>query len=115
MSASYLELSYGQVALAALLILVNAALSMALGLGLGRRLLLAAARTTVQLLLIGLVLQWVFALDNVYVVLGLMAVMVLIAGHDQVAADVCSKITDYTGFKIYGGAHCSPLLPLPTS
>jgi putative ABC transport system permease protein len=78
--ASYLKLEYWQVALATLLILVNGALSFALELGLGRRLLIAAGRTTVQLLLIGLVLQKVFALNHWGPVLGLGLIMVLIAG-----------------------------------
>jgi len=77
---SYLELSYWQVALATLLILFNGALSLVLKLGLGRRLLIAASRTTVQLLLVGLVLQKVFALRHWAPVLGLGLAMVLIAG-----------------------------------
>ena len=84
MSASYLELSYGQVALAALLILINGAISVALRLGLHRKLALAAVRTVVQLLLVGLVLQWVFALRRWYLVLALMLVMALIAGISAV-------------------------------
>jgi len=82
--ATYLELAYWQVGLATLLILVNGALSYALELGLGKRLLIAAARTTVQLLLIGLVLQKIFALDHWAPVLGLGLIMVLIAGFAAV-------------------------------
>jgi putative ABC transport system permease protein len=78
--ASYLELTYWQVALATLLILVNGVLSFALELGLGKRLLIAAARTTIQLLLIGLVLQKIFELDHWAPVLCLALVMALIAG-----------------------------------
>jgi putative ABC transport system permease protein len=80
MDTSYLELSYGQVALAAALILVNVAISATLRLGLGRSLLVASVRTVVQLLLIGLVLQWVFHVERWYVVLGLLAVMTAVAG-----------------------------------
>ena len=80
MNKPYLELSYLQVGLAALLILINGALSVLLKLGLERRLLLAAVCTVVQLLLIGLVLEWVFRVDRWYVVLALMLVMTLIAG-----------------------------------
>jgi putative ABC transport system permease protein len=80
MNKPYLELSYLQVGLAALLVLINGAVSLLLGLGLGRRLLLAAACTVAQLLLIGLVLEWVFHLDRWYVVLALMLVMTLVAG-----------------------------------
>jgi putative ABC transport system permease protein len=63
-----------------LLILINGAISVMLGLGLERRLLLAAACTVVQLLLVGLVLEWVFGLDYWYVVLGVMLVMTVLGG-----------------------------------
>jgi putative ABC transport system permease protein len=76
----YLELSYLQVGIAALLILINGALSVLLKLGLGRRLLLAAVCTVVQLLLIGYVLEWVFRVDRWYVVLAWMLAMTLVAG-----------------------------------
>ena len=79
-SAGYIELTSLQVAAAALLILVNGAISLALKLGLERRLLVAAARTVVQLLLVGLVLQWVFSVSTWYLVLALMLVMALVAG-----------------------------------
>lgn len=80
MTASYLDLSYLQVGIATLLILINGAVSFALKLDLERRLLVAAVRTVVQLLLVGLVLDWVFGLSRWYAVAGLMLVMALIAG-----------------------------------
>lgn len=80
MTPSYIDLSAGQVALAALLILVNASVSLALRLGLERRLLVAAVRTVLQLTLIGLVLDWVFAVDRWPLVVALATVMALIAG-----------------------------------
>jgi len=76
----YLELTYLQVGFAALLILINGAISVLLKLGLERRLLLAAACTVVQLLLIGLVLEWVFRVGRWYVVLAMMTAMTLVAG-----------------------------------
>jgi putative ABC transport system permease protein len=80
MGPGYLDLSYDQVAFAALLVLVNGSVSALLGLGLGRRLFLAAACTVVQLLLVGLVLEWVFRVDRWFVVLGVMLVMTAVAG-----------------------------------
>jgi putative ABC transport system permease protein len=77
---SYLELSYFQVVLAALLILVNGLISLLLRLGLGRQLIIAAARAMVQLLLVGLVLKWVFAARTWYTVVALMAVITAVAG-----------------------------------
>ena len=80
MSASYLELSNLQVGLATLLILINGVISVALRLGLHRKLAIAALRTVVQLLLVGLVLHWVFALNKWYFIFGLMLMMALVAG-----------------------------------
>ncbi|KMY85584.1 YbbM seven transmembrane helix protein [Candidatus Paraburkholderia calva] len=76
----YQPLSPFDLALAAMLVVVNGALSVALNLGLERKLLIAAVRTVVQLLLIGYVLGWVFGFARWYVVLPLMALMTVIAG-----------------------------------
>ncbi len=84
MNRTYLELSYTQVGLAALLILINGAISLLLSLGLERRLLVAAACTVAQLLLVGFVLDWVFRLDRWYVVVAMMAVMTLVAANAAV-------------------------------
>ncbi len=80
MPTSPIELDYWDVALASLLILVNAGLSLSLRLGMERTLLIASVRTVVQLLLIGLILEWVFGLEHWYAVAGVMLVMTLIAG-----------------------------------
>jgi putative ABC transport system permease protein len=74
------NLSLWDVAIAALLIVVNGAVSVALKLDLERKLAWAAVRTVVQLLAIGYVLGWVFQFDRWFVVLPLMAAMTLIAG-----------------------------------
>jgi putative ABC transport system permease protein len=76
----YVELTYGQVALAAVLIVVNGALSVALRLRMERLLLVASLRTVIQLLLVGLVLEWVFRMDHWSVAMGLACLMTLIAG-----------------------------------
>jgi len=81
MNGQDLSLSAWQVGIAAALILVNGALSVGLGLGLERRLAWAAVRTVAQLLAVGFVLEWVFAHAYWPVVLGIVAVMTLIAGH----------------------------------
>lgn len=78
--AEYLELTFGQVAMAAGLILVNGIISIYLRLNLELSLLVASLRTIIQLLLIGLVLKWVFGQENVSVVLLLAFVMTIIAG-----------------------------------
>ena len=84
MEAGYIRLGYGEVALAAALILINGALSLALGLGLERRLLVASARTVVQLLLIGYLLKFIFGLRHPLWVLLLGLVMAALAGQAAV-------------------------------
>ncbi len=80
MQAQYIQLSYWQVGLATALILVSGAISFVLRLGLQGQLLLASIRTVVQLLLIGLVLQYIFALEDWPLVVVLLLTMTLIAG-----------------------------------
>jgi putative ABC transport system permease protein len=79
MQDGYVQLGFWQVALAAGLILINAGISLALKLGLGRRLLVAAFRTVVQLLLVGLVLEWIFAVGQWYAVLAMVMFMTAVA------------------------------------
>jgi len=64
---NYQNLTALDMAIAAALILINGALSLALRLGLERQLLWAAVRTVVQLLAIGYLLGWVFAFAYWYV------------------------------------------------
>ncbi len=72
-------------ALAGLLLVINAALSLALQLGLARQLIVAAARMIVQLMLVGLVLTTLFALTSpLWTGLAALA-MVLFAGREIMA------------------------------
>lgn len=80
MNSTYLDLTYAQVGLSALLVAVNGAISVALRLGLERRLLVASLRMVVQLLLVGLVLKWIFTVSRWYVVVLLGLAMALVAG-----------------------------------
>ena len=75
-----IPLDFWQLGIAASLILASGVISLLLQLGLERRLMVAAVRTVVQLLLIGYVLQIIFDVDQWYIVMVLMAVMTLIAG-----------------------------------
>jgi len=78
MSDTYINLSWSQVAWASALVVVNAFISVLIRLGLERRLVLAALRMVVQLILIGAVLKWVFSLRQWYAVVPLMIAMSLI-------------------------------------
>ncbi|MGA2031698.1 MAG: iron export ABC transporter permease subunit FetB [Thermoguttaceae bacterium] len=81
MQPEYIALSYWQLVIATSLIFVCGVISLLLELKLEWRLALAAVRTVVQLLLIGLVLEWIFAPGRAwYTVLALMVTMTLIAG-----------------------------------
>ena len=66
------------------LILLNGGVSLALHLGLGRRLILASVRAAAQLALLGFVLHWIFALERWPLVLGLMLAMASLAGFEAV-------------------------------
>jgi len=72
-------------ALAAGLVLLLAGLSWWLRLAIGRRMLIAAARSTVQLLLLGLVLKALFNTANPWLVGGLTLVMLGVAGYEVMA------------------------------
>lgn len=71
--------------LAAAMILLLAALSWRLHLGIGNQVLIAAARSTVQLLLLGLVLKALFSTSNPWLVALLALVMLAVAGYEVMA------------------------------
>ena len=75
-----MDLSYTQLGIASLLILLNGFISVFLRLGLAQRLVVSALRMVVQLFLVGLLLRSVFALKQWYAVLPVMLAMSLIAG-----------------------------------
>ncbi|MFV1959101.1 MAG: iron export ABC transporter permease subunit FetB [Planctomycetota bacterium] len=79
-----IHLSGWQLLAAAALILVNAAISLALSLGLGQRLLLASLRSVVQLTILGGVLVWVFSREGPWAVIVMMCVMGIVAGYEAV-------------------------------
>ena len=78
------DISFVQLALASLLLLVAIGLSVGLRLGLTKGLAVAATRMVVQLLLVGLVLEWVFASESPALIVGLAIGMALLAGHAAV-------------------------------
>lgn len=82
--AAYLPIHAWQLGLAALLILVNVGLSVALRLGLQRSLVVASLRMSAQLLLVGFVLEWVFQLDDPVPVLAVALVMTTLASVSAV-------------------------------
>ena len=82
MSAGYIALDWFDLGLAALLIVLNGALSVWLRLGLERQFLIAATRMCVQLGLMGLVLKTLFTLVSPALTALAVLVMIAFAGHE---------------------------------
>jgi putative ABC transport system permease protein len=82
---TYIQLGFSDLAIAALLVVANAGLSVSLQLGLQRRIVVAAARMVVQLSLVGLVLKLLFvAVSPLWTGLAALG-MVLFAGQEILA------------------------------
>lgn len=80
-----ISLSALDLSMAAVLVIVLAIISLILKLDLSHRIIIAAIRTVVQLLLIGLVLKALFAQVNLLFVAALSILMLLIAGREVMA------------------------------
>jgi putative ABC transport system permease protein len=80
----FIELGPQQLVVATVLIVAAGLVSMALRLGIERRLGLAALRTVVQLGLLGLILEQIFALENPLLVVGLLLLMTVFAAREAV-------------------------------
>lgn len=100
---SIVTLSTYDLILAAGLIIVLAIFSRVLRLGLEYKLLLFSLRMTAQLLLIGLVLRFLFASGNIWLVLSMALVMLLAAGR-EIYARQQRKVRGFAGFSIGIGA-----------
>jgi putative ABC transport system permease protein len=81
---SYIELSTTDLALAALLLIVNGVISIAFRLGLAISFGVAAVRMGVQLAAVGFVLNFIFAQTSPLWTLLIVFVMVLVAGYELV-------------------------------
>ena len=82
---SAIDLSTTDLALAGALVLLAGLVSLTLRLDLERKLAVASARTVVQLLVIGHLLRFVFALDRPLPVFAVLTVMVVAAARAAVA------------------------------
>ncbi|TWU48437.1 ABC transporter permease [Rubripirellula reticaptiva] len=80
-----LTLTWGEVAIAAGLLVINGLMSWRLSLGLGRKIAVSAIRMAVQLSLLGLVLKQIFALASFPPVMLLAAAMTVIAGLSAIS------------------------------
>ena len=84
-NAALIALTPLDLAISASLVLLLALLSWQLRLGIGKRVLIAAARSTVQLLLLGLVLKALFSSTNPWLIGMLASVMLGVAGYEVMA------------------------------
>lgn len=99
---SYIRLDLLDILVAGVLVLANGALSVALSLGIARKMLVAAARMVVQLLLVGLVLTWLFSTMSPWLTLGIAVVMVLFAGR-EILARQDRRLTGWWGYGLGTG------------
>jgi putative ABC transport system permease protein len=83
--SEFIELGPWQLAIAALLVVAAGVISLVLRLGMERRLGIAALRTVIQLGLLGLVLERVFALRNPLLVVALLILMTVFAAREAVS------------------------------
>lgn len=79
---TYVSLTYGDLLLASLLILINGAISIGFRLGLERTLFIATLRMCVQLGAIGFVLKFIFAQTSPLWTVALALAMILVAGRE---------------------------------
>ena len=82
---SLISLGPWDLALAAALVLLLALMSWRLHLGVGRRVLIAAARSTLQLILLGYVLKILFELESLPWIVSLALFMLAVAGWEVLA------------------------------
>jgi putative ABC transport system permease protein len=80
----FIELGPPQLVIATVLVVAAGAVSMALRLGVERRLGIAALRTVIQLGLLGLILEQIFAVENPFLVVGLLLLMTVFAARESV-------------------------------
>lgn len=85
------------------LVLASAGLSLALGLGIHRSLLIASLRMVVQLLLVGLLLRAIFASGTPWLTLGLLVLMVAAASY-EVGARQRRRLSGGWTFLVSGAA-----------
>ncbi|MDP4796137.1 MAG: iron export ABC transporter permease subunit FetB [Rhodospirillales bacterium] len=103
---TYSDLSYWDIGTAALLLCINAGLSIYYQLGVAKRLLIAAMRMVVQLTLVGLVLKALFATVSPWLTLLCALAMIAFAGREAMAR----QDRTFVGFWGYGLGTLSMLM-----
>lgn len=98
-----IKLSSFDLSLAAILVLLLGVLSAYMKLGITRQLYIAAARTTIQLLLIGLVLKTLFSSTSTGFILLIAFIMICVAGWEILSRQQ-RKLKGWWGFGISAGS-----------
>jgi len=80
-----IRLSTLDLSIAAALVCLLAGLSWAMHLGIGRQLLISAARSTVQLMILGMILKTLFAQTSLWLIALMTLVMLAVAGYEVMA------------------------------
>lgn len=101
--SSYISLTYTDLMLASVFLLLNGVLSLWLHLGLERKLAVAAIRMVVQLLLVGMLLKSLFSILSPWLTLLVAAFMVLFAGR-EIWARQEHKLSGIWGYGLGTGA-----------
>jgi len=101
--SEYVELSYFDIALASVFLLLNGALSLWLRLGIARNLAFAMVRMVVQLLLVGLLLKSLFAIQSPWLTLLVALIMVGFAAR-EIWARQERRLKGWRGLAIGGTA-----------
>lgn len=99
----FVELSAFDLSLAAVLVLLLGILSWQMKLGISRQLYVAAARTTIQLMLIGLVLKTLFESTSIVFIFLIAIIMISVAGWEILSRQQ-RKLKGWWGFGISTGS-----------
>lgn len=99
----YIELSYWDVALASIFLILNGLISVAMKLGLARQLFVAAVRMIIQLLLVGLLLKFIFAVASLWLTVAIALAMVGFASR-EIWARQDRRLSGFWGYSIGAGA-----------
>jgi len=101
--SEYIQLSYLDIALASVFLLLNGALSLWLKLGIARSLGFAMVRMVVQLLLVGLLLKQLFAIQSPWLTL-LVALFMAVFAAREIWARQERRLKGWRGLAIGGGS-----------
>lgn len=99
---SYVSLSYWDLVLAALLLLINGAISFGFRLRLERSVAISAVRMVLQLALLAVFLKFIFASDSVWPTLAFALLMLAATGY-EVASRQTRRVAGWRGYALAAG------------